>query len=417
MLGRFTHHFQALSPNFRLFLLGHGIQAFGHAVYALLFNLFLREAGMKEGVMGSLASTTSMGIALMAFPAAFILERFAVKPMLIAGMCLSATFYLLQTQSNSVEMFTFFGLLGSMGLALFSISIPPFIYRNTPPAQRVFAFTLNSATSMGAQLVGFMVGGVFPEILLGLGATTLPLEAFRWSMGAALAVTFTAGIPYSRIVRVPVPKLKRSFFGELREKDWKTIGGLLAPKACIAVGAGMIIPFMNVYLSKKFTLGSAAIGVCFGVLQLFMFVGIFLSPLVVRRMDRLRFILVTAFLSVPFMLTMAFASSVSIVLGSFFLRGMLMNMSGPVTSLFEMERVREKECLFASSMLIFCYNTAWTFSTQIGGWIIETHGFRTSFIVASVFYLAAVVCYWRFFRDPKTLELPDSLPATQTEAA
>lgn len=269
---------------------------------------------------------------------------------------------------------------------------------------------------MGAQLVGFMVGGALPELMLSAGITQVPLEAYRWSMGAALAFTFLAAMPYSRIVRVPVPRLKRSFFGELREKDWRTLGGLLAPKACIAFGAGMIIPFMNVYLSKKFTLGSAAIGVCFGVLQLFMFIGIFVSPLVVRRMDRLRFILITAFLSVPFMLTMAFASSVSVVLGSFFMRGMLMNMSGPATSLFEMEKVREAECLFASSMLIFCYNLGWTFSTQVGGWVIESYGFRWSFIAAAAMYLAAVGFYWFFFRRPAARRVEEIAPPVQHAA-
>jgi len=160
----------------------------------------------------------------------------------------------------------------------------------------------------------------------------------------------------------------------------------------------MIIPFMNIYLSQRFKLGSAAVGACFGVMQLFTFAGVIAGPYLVRRMDRLRFILTTALLSVPFMLAMALSSSVVVVIGSFFMRNALMNMSAPVTSLFEMERVREQECLFASAMLIFCYNTAWTFSTQVGGWVIEHHGFRASFLVAACFYVAAVGCYWRFFR-------------------
>jgi predicted MFS family arabinose efflux permease len=63
-----------------------------------------------------------------------------------------------------------------------------------------------------------------------------------------------------------------------------------------------------------------------------------------------------------------------------------------------MERVRESDCLFASSILIFCYNTAWTFSTQVGGWVIENYGFRWSFIAAATFYLGAVGCYWLFFK-------------------
>ena len=398
MVRHYHHQFQSLPANLKLFLMGHALQAFGTSIHALLFNLFLGEAGLKEGAMGSLAATTSMGIALVAFPAAFVLERFSIKPLIILGMFLCSAFYFMQVQSSSMETYTMFGLMGSMGLAIFNVSIAPFIFRHTPPEMRVYAFTLNAAASMGAQLVGFMVGGYLPDLLQIIWTEMPRLEAYRWSMSSSLLFSMTSVFFYSRIHRAPIPKVKRNFLGELKEKDWRTLGTLIAPKVCLALGAGMIIPFMNIYLSSRFDLKSSAIGVCFGVLQLFRFMGIFISPMLVKRFDRLKFIILSAALSIPFMLLMAFTTSVSVVLGSFFLRGMLMNMSGPMTSLFEMERVREKECLFASSMLIFCYNTAWTFSTQVGGWVIETQGFKLSFILAATFYVAAVGCYFRFFR-------------------
>lgn len=398
MVRNYKIHFKELPHNLKLFLLGHALMAFGNSVHALLFNLFLREAGLKEGVMGSLAATTSLGIALMAFPAAFVLERFAVKPLLIAGIVISSASYLLQVMAESVEMYTVLGLVGAMGLAIFNISVAPFIFRHTKPEQRVYAFTMNSASVMGSQLFGYFIGGYLPEIFAALNNNLTVLETYRYAMAIALGVTILSLYPYSRIVRAAVPHQRRNSWGSLREKDWRTLGKLIMPKTAIALGAGMIIPFMNVYLSKRFNLDSSAIGTAFGALQICIFIGVFMSPSVVKRFDRLGFMMITALLSVPFMLTMAFASSIALVLGCFFMRGMLMNMSGPATSLFEMERVRESDCLFASSILIFCYNTAWTFSTQVGGWIIENYGFRWSFICAASFYLAAVGCYWVFFK-------------------
>ncbi len=401
MVRHYRQHYQKLPANLKLFLMGHALMAFGNSVHGLLFNLFLRESGLKEGVMGSLASTASLGTALMAFPAAFVLERFAAKPLLIAGLVISAVCYISQVLSSTVELYTLFGLLGAMGLAIFNISVAPFIFRHTQPDQRVYAFTMNSAAVMGSQLLGFMVGGQLPDVLRNLFPHLVMVDAYRYAMAVSLGITFLSLWPYSRILRGPVPKLSHKFIGGLKEKDWRLMGKLIAPKVSIALGAGMIIPFMNVYLSKRFDLGSAAIGNAFGILQLCMFSGIFMAPMLVNRMDRLRFMMFTALLSIPFMLTMALASSVALVLGSFFIRGMLMNMSGPVTSLFEMERVKEHECLFASSILIFCYNAAWTFSSQVGGWLIESYGFRSSFVAASFFYILAVGFYWAFFRKAR----------------
>jgi MFS family permease len=407
MVRHYRHHYQKLPANLKLFLMGHALMAFGNSVHGLLFNLFLRESGLKEGVMGSLASTTSLGTALMAFPAAFVLERFAAKPLLITGLLISALSYISQVLSTNVELYTLFGLLGAMGFAIFNISVAPFIFRHTHPDQRVYAFTMNSAAVMGSQLLGFLVGGQLPDVLRSLFPNLMMLDAYRYAMAIALGITFLSLWPYGRILRAPVPKLSRKFIGGLKEKDWRMLGKLIGPKVSIALGAGMIIPFMNVYLSKRFELGSATIGTAFGVLQLCMFSGIFMAPMLVNRLDRLRFMMFTALLSVPFMLTMAMASSVALVLGSFFIRGMLMNMSGPVTSLFEMERVKEQECLFASSMLIFCYNAAWTLSSQVGGWLIEAHGFRTSFVAASFFYTFAVGLYWTFFRKARVQLSPE----------
>lgn len=398
MVRHYHHQFRTLPRNLKLFLCGHAVQAFGTSIHALLLNLFLREAGFKEGAMGSLAATTSLGIALVAFPAAFVLERFVIKPLIITGALLCVSFYLLQVQSHSMEMYTTFGLMGAMGLAIFNVSVAPFIYRHTPAEQRVYAFTLNSAASMGAQLVGYTVGGFLPELVQTLFPEVPRLEAFRLSMTLALCTSLFSLLFYARILRAAVPRARRNLIGELRERDWRTLGTLMAPKICLALGAGMIIPFLNVYLSEGFSLSSSSIGLCFGVLQLFTFAGVFSTPYMVRRMDRLKFIILSALLSIPFMLIMAFTTSVSVVLGSFFLRGALMNMSAPVTSLFEMERVRERECLFASSMLIFCYNISWTLSTQVGGQVIEGFGFKSSFIIAAIFYVGAVLCYGRFFK-------------------
>lgn len=417
MVRNYRQHFQDLPHNLKLFLWGHALMALGNSVHGLLFNLFLRESGLKEGVMGSLASTASLGTALMAFPAAFVLERFAAKPLLLLGLCVSAVCYISQVMSQTIELYTLFGLLGAMGLAIFNISVAPFIFRHTRPEQRVYAFTMNSAFVMGSQLVGFLIGGYLPKLLSmnfpGLSA----LESYRYAMAVSLAITLLSIWPYSQILRAPVPKLKRPSLSGIREKDWRTLGKLIAPKTAIALGAGMVIPFMNVYLSKRFELDSVAIGTAFGALQLCMFIGIFVSPVAIKRMDRLGFMMLTALLSVPFMLTMAFASSVALVLGSFFMRGMLMNMSGPATSLFEMEKVREAECLFASSMLIFCYNLGWTLSTQVGGWVIESYGFRWSFIAAAALYLTAVGFYWFFFKRPVAAERVEEVSPPVQQAA
>lgn len=156
---------------------------------------------------------------------------------------------------------------------------------------------------------------------------------------------------------------------------------------------------MNLYLKEKFTLSTEMIGISYALLQLFIFLGIFVTPSLIKRTTPLKFIMTTAFFSIPFMVTMGLTANVGLVLSCFFMRGMLMNMSGPITSMFEMEHVREKECVFASAIILFFYHLVYTFSTRLGGLLIEKYDFGPTFYLAGTCYGAAIILYYRFFKS------------------
>lgn len=420
MFTTFPKIFKSLPPNLRWFIMGSFIQGIGLSVYNLLFNLYLKEAGLKEGLIGSLASTASLGTAIVAFPAAFILESFSVKPMVIFGISIAMVFYILQIQVDSLDLFYSFGLIGGMGVAIFNISVAPFVFRNTQKHNRMLVFSLNSASMMFAHLLGFLMGGELPVFLRHSGLIPNVLASYKGAMSGALCLLVFSLYFYSKIKRVPVPKVKQSFKDHIGQKDWKTISRLMLPKVFLAFGAGLIVPFMNMYLKDRFHLNTEQIGLSFACLQFFIFAGIFIAPHFLRRFSTLTFIVVTAAISIPFMLSMAFATNVAFVLGCFFIRGMLMNMSAPVISLFEMERVRESECLFASSMIIFCYNLTWTFSTQVGGHLIEKYSYQMTFIAASGFYLLVIATYSLLFKEKKMMNqntLPEHTQPPFSEAA
>lgn len=399
MVQAYQSLFKKLSPNVKLFLAGHAIQGMGLSIYSLLFNLYLKELGYGESVIGGLISTTSLGISLMAIPAALIIDRFHVKHLVMVGMLLSSAFYFLQVlQIDETSIFTF-GLLASMCQALFNISVSPFYLRNSTPEVRVHLFTLNSSLSMIAHLVGYLIGGYLPDLVHWYAPSMGKIEVYRSSIMMALMVVFLSNITFMQIKRVPIPKMKKRIFEGLREKEWRILSKLILPKLCFAFGGGLVVPFMNLYLKEKFTFSTEMIGASYALLQFFIFMGIFMTPSLIQKTTHLKFILITAFLSIPFMITMGITGNVGLVLSCFFMRGMLMNMSGPITSMFEMEHVREKECVFASAIILFFYHLVYTFSTRLGGLLIEKYSFGPTFYMAGFSYAMAIVLYYRFFKS------------------
>lgn len=398
MVRAYRTHFLELSKNVKLFLIGNAVQGMGLSIYSLLFNLYLKEIGFGESVIGGLISTTSLGISLMAIPAALIIEKFHVKHLVMTSLVLSSAFYMLQVTNIDEGSLFGFGLLASMFQALFNISVSPFYLRNSNPQQRVHLFSMNSSLNMFAYLVGYLIGGYLPDVVSYIAPTFTKLELYRASIMIALGIVFSSNLLFMNIKRVPIPKVKKRLFEGLREKEWNILAKLILPKLCFAFGGGLIVPFMNLYMKEKFNLSTEMIGVAYATLQFFIFSGIFLTPLLIAKTTPLRFIVLTGLFSIPFMIAMGLTGNVHLVLSCFFLRGMLMNMSSPITSIFEMEHVREKECVFASAIILFFYHLVYTTSTRLGGYLIESYSFGPTFYVAGSFYALAIVLYYKFFK-------------------
>lgn len=399
MVGVYRSHFKLLSPNVKIFLLGNAIQGIGMSIYTLLFNLYLKELGYGESAIGGLISTTSLGIAMTAIPAAFIIEKFHTKHLVVAGMAAASGFFFLQVLNTSETALFTFGLLASMFQALFNISISPFYLRNSTKEVRTSLFAMNSSINMFAHFVGYLLGGYLPAVMKWIFPEIARVDHFRYTMILSISIVILSNLAFMQIKKVPIPRIKRRLFEGVREKEWRVIGKLMIPKACFAFGGGLIVPFMNLYLKEKFGFSSKSIGVSYAILQFFIFLGIFLSPILVKRTTHLKFIMTTSFFSIPFMVAMGLTGNVFLVLTCFVMRGMLMNMSSPITSMFEMERVRERECVFASAIILFGYHMVYTFSTRLGGFLIEKYSFGPTFYIAAGFYVLAVYLYHRFFKS------------------
>jgi MFS family permease len=403
MVASYLSHFRQLSVNVKIFLLGNAIQGMGLSIYGLLFNLYLKELGYGESAIGGLISTTSLGISLMAIPASLIIERFHVKHLVITGMVLSSVFYFFQILTVDQNSLFTFGLLASMFQALFNISVSPFYLRNSTPAARVHLFSLNSGLNIFAHMIGYLLGGYLPKIVRWFDPSLTRVESFRSAIMLALMVIFLSNLVFVRIRRVPVPKIKKTVFAGWKEKEWVVLRKLALPKLCLAFGGGLVVPFLNIYLKEKFKLSTDMIGVSYALLQLCIFCGIIMTPSLLKKTTHLKFMMTTSMLSIPFMVTMGITGNVGVVLGCFFLRGMLMNMSGPITSMFEMEHVKERDCVFASAIILFCYHFIYTISTRLGGALIEKYSFGPTFYAAGFCYALSAYLYYQFFKKEDEL--------------
>ncbi|HKQ19541.1 MAG TPA: MFS transporter [Candidatus Eisenbacteria bacterium] len=424
VVGEYLHQVRGSGRNPRLYLQGLFLIGLGQSIFSLLFNLYLRTLGLSDSAIGQILSKISLGAAIAAIPAAFLFHGLKPRLILVGAGAMAALLYVMQVSLTAPETLLLIAFLTGMAATVYRLSIAPVVMREVAPGARPFLFSAAFTVLFLSAIIGFAIGGLLPQLFH--LATDVDRLALRWSLYVAAGLILTSAIPFNAMKETTPPldpeesdyqaAPRRRFsdqFGwtlrqarDLIDVDWVLNLKLTIPALLIGLGAGLIIPFMNLYFHDRFGLGEAEIGVLFAVMQGFMVVGNLFGPAVSRRLGLVRGVVVTQLLSVPFMVVLGVSSFFPLVAAAFFLRSGLMNMNQPLTSHFAMEVVSKRDHAVTNSLLSLSWFVAWSISADIGGALIERSGYTTPLLIAAGLYVAASVLYWLFFKDVEEGRVP-----------
>jgi len=392
-------HLKLFSRNARLFLVGIFFVGLNFSIFSLLLNLYFKEIGFTEDLIGEVLSLTGWGMTIVSVPAAFIIPKVQVKKILVISVVFAGIFSLLQ--ASFVERTQL--LLASFALGMTSsvarVAAAPFLMRNSTPKERTYLFSLNFGIYLVAAIVGSLGGGYLPHLFshyVGSGAI-----AFRYSLYLSVFLSVLALIPFMMIKpdekREPLTKDKKDW-----DKKLLTERGILLFKLClpffiVGMGAGLVIPFLNLYFRDRFLLPAGTIGIFFALLQFFMLAGILIGPLLSKKIGMIKTIVYTQLSSTPFMLVLAFTYNLPLAVVCFLFRGTLMNMGQPISTNFAMEKVKEKEHALANALLMLSWTASWAASANLGGRLIKAYSFTPPLLITVGLYIISSVLYYLFF--------------------
>lgn len=419
VIGEYVRAVQSSGRNARLYLYGLFLCGLGQSIFSLLFNLYLRELGVSDAGIGQILSKISLGAAVAALPVAFLFRRVSSRAILVTAGALTAFTYLLLGSLVAPELLLLAAFVSGMVVTTFRLSIAPVVMREVPPPLRPYLFSAAFTVLFLAAIAGSALGGAMPHLFSAIRET--PRLTLRWSLWAACAITLLASIPFYRMggwtqaaEEERTPSLWEQV-RELTEVDWVLQLKLALPATLIGLGAGLIIPFLNLYFRDRFGLTAGAIGILYAIMQASMVLGNLFGPAVSRRLGLVRGVVLTQLLSVPFMVLLALSSSFPVVVAAFLFRAGLMNMNQPLTTHFAMEVVPEREHAITNSLLSLTWFVAWSVSADIGGALIERRGYTEPLLLAALLYVVASILYGAFFhrvpegRVPRSeVEIPDA---------
>jgi MFS family permease len=419
---RLRHAASGYMTNIRLFsrnvwmVLLYGIgMGLTFGVVMFTFNFYVLSLGPEfdEGFLGILQSAASFATIAMAIPAAWIAQRYPPKWVMVAGGLIGAIAYVGIILYPTREALVVFRMLAGVSMSLGTVAGAPFLMANTGAAERQWAFSFQAGLSTVASFFGNLLAGILPSRLGALvGAAPTDTIAYQLSLGAMIALSVLSIIPLLFIRATAASTIKVELPWVQLRRYWRLFAIVLLPSLIIGLGAGLMQPFMNVYFRNVYQKPDAAIGIVFALGGLAMAVGQFAGPPLADRYGKIRTVMLTQALSIPFLITLglgawlvtaglARAEVFFIFAGiAYIFRLALMNLSNPVYQTFVLERVPEQAQALSVSLTNLVFQVGWFVMPQISGQLQVTHGpagFTYVFAGVTFFYITAIIVEKWFF--------------------
>lgn len=387
------------SENARLFLVSTFLSWAGYAVNQVLFNLYLTEGAFREEFIGRCVSMVGLGMGLAAIPAGFLSDRIGRRMCLLLGSLGLGASYLARSLTLDPTLLLVANFSVGAFFSLVQISTSPFLTENSEAHVRSHLFSAHFIVALSAGVVGNLLGGRIPEILLAQAPGLFPslLGAYRWTLFASGIMTALAVWPLLSVREVP-PEV-----GEARPRtSYREATPLLAKFGLIymliGLGAGLVIPFFNLYFSSRFACTSGQIGAFYSGSQVITALVALAGPLLAKRFGALKSVTWLQLASLPFLVTLGFERTLGVAVACFWARACLMQTANPLMNHFTMEAVPQDLRARTTGLTNMLWQLGWAASASVSGWLMAHYGYDYPYYFTAVLYGTASVLFYRMFR-------------------
>jgi len=375
------------------------VQLIGSSFF-LILNIYLVKQGFSDPEIANFISYRFLAVMLLAFPLGFYIKGRPLKPFFMLGSLgvpLIAIFLVVAIANKWCQYLPFLFILWGIVFTLFQVSSLPYIMRNTVTENQSHAISLNYATySFGTILSGIIIFG-FGEFMKEIDEGVI-----------LLFISFLGffGVYYLLKMKVDmVVPFKKGL--HWRDYDWGLLLKAIIPTLIIAVGAGLTIPFINLFFYHNFEVDSSNFAVIGGIASVLVAVLALLVPNVKNKLGFKKGITYTqtaavialvALATTEFFLNYLWAFPVAVL--CFWIRTPLMNMAAPMTSEFTMNYVGKKNQEMLSAITAAIWSGSWFFSSQIFRYLIaEGLPYAYIFYITAALYSLGVFIYYLLIRD------------------
>ena len=411
MLYKLFRIYRDLPGNIILLFVFEFILSLVHVAFILILNIYLRKQGFSDPEIASFNSLRFIGALAFSLPLGIYIKGKRLKPFFIASSFLVplTSFLIIESiQYKIVPLIQLSFLLWGLGMMFMRVCSLPFVIRNTTSANSSEALSLNAATwSLATIVSGLIISGLNWINILDIHQMTIVFDEKGIlrviTLMGLCSIIFALNIKeenYHNLEKSnPLLSLHKSY-------DWELIFQAISPLILISIGAGLTIPFVNLFFNSIFGITSSDFSLMGSLTAMLVFFSSLMVPILKKKYGYWFTIVLVQSLAIICLVIMAlteiFAAhtyAIYIAILAFVMRQPLMHMAHPSSNELMMNYVGKRNQELISALSSSLWSASWFISAKIFEWLrLLDYQYYEIFLITSGMYILGVILYISLIR-------------------
>lgn len=370
-----------------------------NASFMNLQPLYMKSEGYHDAEIADIISWRFAGVLLLAVPLGYYIKGKPVRKLFYAssiGVPLFALLIIACTHFRMHHALIAVQFLWGASFTFMQIPVLPFILRNTPTEHQTPTIALSYST--------WSLAGISSAVLVWILNSADPVLFSERNLLVGVSVIAFSGLLFLwKVRRESLHEYDTEPHESVNYKhDWNLIVKALLPALIIATGAGLTIPFINLFFARVHMLSTDVISLWNFAAALLVAIAALFVPRIKDRIGYKLAIPLTQSFAVISLVLLAttewythLSAAVAIAVGCYLLRQPLMNLAGPMTSEISMKYVGKRNQELTSALIAAIWSGSWFISTRFIFGVLRETGwpYVSIFLITAALYAVGIVLY------------------------